>query len=72
MSPRYIGPYEVLIQVGELAYELALLPNLLAVHPLLHISMLKKYVHDGLHKLQHEELNVQPNLTYEEAMQILN
>lgn len=51
MSPMYIGPFEVLRQVGEVAYKLALPPNQLVVHPVFHISMFKKYVPDGLYHL---------------------
>ena len=31
LSPRFIGPFEVLEMVGTVAYWLALLPNLLGV-----------------------------------------
>ena len=43
ISPRFIGPFEVLKCVEEVAYELALPPGLLGVHPVFHVSMLKKY-----------------------------
>ena len=42
LSSRYIGPFEVLKRVGEVAYELALPPRLSGVHPVFHVSMLKK------------------------------
>ena len=43
LSPRYIGPFEVLKRVGEVANELALPPGLSGVHPVFHVSMLKRY-----------------------------
>ena len=43
ISPRYIGPFEVLKHVGEVAYKLALPPELSGVHPVFHVSMLKRY-----------------------------
>ena len=47
LSLRYIGPFEVLKRVGEVAYELALPPGLSGVHPVFHVSMLKRYHGDG-------------------------
>ena len=43
LSPRYIGPFEVLKRVGEVAYELGCPPALSGVHPVFHVSMLKRY-----------------------------
>ena len=66
-KPRYIGPFDVIRKVGELAYELALPPSLDKVHNVFHVSMLKKYVRDPNHILpDYRELNVQPDATYEE------
>ena len=41
LSPRYIGPFEVLEMVGMVAYWLALPPSLSGVHAVFHISMLQ-------------------------------
>ena len=32
LSPRYVGPYEILQRVGEVAYELAFPTELASVH----------------------------------------
>ena len=44
LTPRYVGPYEILQRVGKLAYELKLPSELASVHPIFHVSMLKKYI----------------------------
>ena len=42
LSPRYIGPFQILKRKGAVAYELALPPNLDKIHPVFHVSMLRK------------------------------
>ncbi|CAM8905384.1 unnamed protein product [Rhodiola kirilowii] len=42
LSPRFIGPFEILERVGSLAYRLALPPVLAGVHNVFHVSMLRK------------------------------
>ena len=66
LSPRYIGPYEILERIGKVAYRLALPPELASVHNVFHISMLKKYVPDPSHVIRHEPIQVNEDLTYEE------
>lgn len=59
--------------VGEVAYKLVLPPSISAVHPVFHVSMLKRYVLDGMHKLSYEGLEDRLDLTYEEeAIRILD
>ena len=66
LSPRYIRPFEVLGLKEEVAYELALPPELSQIYLVFHISMLKKYVPDPSHVIEYQPLDIQPNLTYEE------
>ena len=72
LSPRFIGPFEILQRVGSVAYRLALPPSLQGVHDVFHVSNLRKYVSDPDHVIQHEPLQVKENLTYvEEPIRIL-
>ena len=66
LSPRYIGPFEVLKRVGEVAYELALPPRLLGVHSAFHVSMQKKYNGDGNYIIRWDSVLLDENLSYEE------
>ena len=68
-----MGPYEILERVGKVAYRLALPPNLVSVHNVFHVSMLKKYVPDASHILEQEPIELHEDLTYEEKpVQILD
>ncbi|GKV01835.1 hypothetical protein SLEP1_g14353 [Rubroshorea leprosula] len=66
LSPRFIGPFEILERVGEVAYRLALPPNLSEVHNDFHVSMLRKYVSDPNHVIEHSPLQLREDLSYEE------
>ena len=73
LSPRFIGPFEVLDRIGEVAYRLAMPPSLSAVHNVFHVSMLRKYVSDPSHVLSYENLELDEDLSYEEKpVQILD
>ena len=52
LSPRYIGSFEILDRVGEVAYRLALPPVLSGVHNVFHISMLRRYVPVSSHIIE--------------------
>ncbi|KAK6151020.1 hypothetical protein DH2020_015952 [Rehmannia glutinosa] len=68
LRPRYIGPFEILDRIGNVAYRLALPPEHASVHNVFHISMLRKYISDPSHIINHEELDVSNNLAYEESL----
>ena len=44
LSPRFIGPFEVLERMGIVAYRLALPPSMSGVHEVFHVSMLLIYI----------------------------
>ena len=52
LSPRYIGPYEILSKVGPVAYKLKLPPELSRIHDTFHVSMLRKYIPNPSHVLR--------------------
>ena len=43
LSPRYIGPFEILERVGAVAYRLVSLPRLSGGQEVFHVSMLRRY-----------------------------
>ena len=49
LSPRFIGPFEILERIGVVAYRLALSSNMSGVHEVFHVSMLQKYTPDPSH-----------------------
>ena len=48
------------------AYRLALPPDRSQVHPMFHVSMLRKYISDSSHVLQPQSVEVNEDLAYEE------
>ncbi|KAL4022855.1 hypothetical protein IC575_016601 [Cucumis melo] len=66
LSPRFVGPFEILERIGLVAYRLALPPSFSAVHNVFHVSMLRKYVADPTHVVEFEPLQISENMSYEE------
>ncbi|KAL0546694.1 hypothetical protein IC582_016606 [Cucumis melo] len=72
LSPRFVGPFEILERIGPVAYRLALPPSLSAVHDVFHVSMLRKYVPDPSHVVDYEPLEIDENLSYvEQPVEVL-
>jgi hypothetical protein len=67
LSPRYIGPFEVLRRVGAVAYEVALPLELAHIHNVFHVSVLRSYRPDHKHVIDYVPLRVEKDLTYEET-----
>ena len=66
LSPRFIGPNEVIEKVGPVAYRLALPPELENIHSVFHVSMLRRYRSDPSHVVSSETIVLRSDLTYEE------
>ena len=67
LSPRFIGPFEILERVGTVAYRLDLPPSISGVYKVFHISMLRKYTPDPAHVVDWGEFEVDTNGTFEEG-----
>lgn len=67
LSPRFIGPFQIIERIGNLAYRLDLPPNLSNVHNVFHVSMLREYKPDKSHVIDHSTLEVSEDVTYNEA-----
>ena len=65
LAPRYIGPFKIRGRRGEVAYALEL-PEKLKVHDVFHISQLKKCFKDPGRTVDHELINLQEDLSYQE------
>ncbi|XP_055830815.1 uncharacterized protein LOC129899829 [Solanum dulcamara] len=65
LSPRYIGPYQIVRKVGKVAYELDLLADLEAVHSVFHVSMLCKFIGDPSSVFPIQVIQVTEELSYE-------
>ncbi|KAL4028088.1 hypothetical protein IC575_011280 [Cucumis melo] len=66
LSPRFVGPFEIMERIDPVAYRLALPPSLSTVHDVFHVSMLRKYVPDPSHVVDYEPLEIDENLSYTE------
>ena len=65
LASKYNGPFEILERIGQVAYRLALPPDMLQVHPAFHVSMLRRYISDPSHVLQPHGVEVSEDLTCE-------
>ena len=66
LSPRFVGPFEVVERVGTLAYKVVLTPSLSKIHNVFHVSTLRKYIYDPSHVVELEPIQISEDLTYEE------
>ena len=67
LSPRFIGPFEILERIGTVACGLALPPSMSGVHEVFHVSMLRRYTSDPAHMVDWGEIEVDTDGTFEEG-----
>jgi hypothetical protein len=66
LSPRFIRPFKILDNRGEVAYQLELPSQLSDVHDVFHVSQLKKCLHMPEEQLPMEDLDTKEDLSYQE------
>jgi hypothetical protein len=72
LDTEFCGPFEILAQIGPVAYQLALPANL-KVHNVFHVSLLKKYIHDPTRIINWNMVQVEPEGEFEvEPLRILD
>ena len=67
LSPRFIGPFEILERVGTVEYRLALPPSMSGVHEVCHVSMLLKYTPNPAHVVDWGQIEIDTDGTFEEG-----
>ncbi|XP_027364443.1 uncharacterized protein LOC113871550 [Abrus precatorius] len=65
LTSRFIGPYQILRRIGNVAYQIDFPPFLSNIHDVFHVSQLKKYIPDPSHIIESDTVQVRENLTYD-------
>jgi hypothetical protein len=68
LAPRYIGPFKILEQRGEVTYQLDLPPQFSDVHDVFHVSQLGKCLRFLEEQMPLAELTVGEDVTYPEYL----
>ncbi|PKU61357.1 hypothetical protein MA16_Dca026817 [Dendrobium catenatum] len=71
LSPRFIGPFEILEMIGKSAYRLLLSDQMSDVHNVFHVSTLRKWISDSRKKVSADEIEIQENLSYKEEPELI-
>ena len=67
LSPRFIGPFEILDRMGTVAYRLTLSPSMTGVHEVFHIFMLRKYIPDPAHVVDWGHIEFDTDETFDKG-----
>nr|CAE02081.2 OSJNBa0074B10.9 [Oryza sativa Japonica Group] len=66
LAPRFVGPFKIVSQRGEVAYQLELPPSMAGIHDVFHVSQLKKCLRVPTEKADPDHIELQEDLTYVE------
>ena len=66
LAPRYVGPFPIIAKRGELSYRLELPAEFPRVHDVFHVSQLRRCFKDPIRGVDHQILDLQPDLSYRE------
>ncbi|GJU02878.1 putative reverse transcriptase domain-containing protein [Tanacetum coccineum] len=73
LSPRYVGPFEIVERVGPVAYRLRLPQELVGIHETFHVSNLKKFLADVNLHVPLEEIKIDDKLRFvEEPIEVMD
>ena len=64
LVPWFVGPFRILRKIGELAYRFDLSSELTSVHPVFHVSHLKKCLRVLEEQVVPVALDIQDTLTW--------
>ncbi|XP_050886111.1 uncharacterized protein LOC127091493 [Lathyrus oleraceus] len=65
LSPRYIGSYQIIERIREVAYRFSLPPSLSEMHDVFHVSQLRKFIPYSLQPILPDSIEVEVDLTFE-------
>jgi hypothetical protein len=58
ISPRFVGPFDIVERKGPVAYQLALPDSLRRMHDVFHVSVLRHYISDPTHVIDMSSFQV--------------
>ena len=65
LTPKFLGPYQIIKKIGPVAYLMALPPSLSNLHPVFHVFQLRQYNPNPSQVIEPDRVQVRENLTFE-------